>query len=819
MPSRDVSASNIRRDSVLEHLSPSQVIEQLLVAAASALHAGHPEKAGAIYREILKSDPNNRDLIFSLAVAENQYGRFKVAEEILLAAANRFPSDARFPLVLGRNFKALGKLDESVKWYRRALEIKPDYLDAMVSLGVALWRTGGFDESVKILERARLKQPASFEVTANLGNALFESGRHEEAMGVYREALALKPSSADAHNNLGRALLALGKKDEATLSFERALELGPEHAEALYNLGTLRLDRGDVNAAAQNFAKAVAHNAAYIDGYIALAKVLYDVGELKEALRYLDAVIQIRPEDPEGFIWRGTVLREQGDIPAALECFERVAALRPDNPDGYAMLGTTYWLKGEHEKAAKAGAEALLRNAQYPPVLNLQGNLAILAGRVKEALGWYEKAVSNDPAYADAFDNLLFVSNYHDEMSADRLCRQHRQWGENVIAYPRLARERRQNPGKIRIGFVSPDFRNHSVAFFVEPIFANLDRTRFELHLYSSDRRMDAISKRFSDYATQWTNITALGDEPAAEMIAQDEIDILIDLAGHTAGNRLGVFARRPATVQITYLGYPTATGLPAITHRLTDWFTDPAGSEALSCEEPVRLSASYFCYQPPADAPEVSVLPAAAQGHITFVSFNNLAKISPTTIRLWAQVLKAVPDSTLLLKNRGLSDESVQRATSERLASAGAGAARIRYSAWEGSTQSHLALYGGADIALDTYPYNGATTTCESLWMGVPVVTLRGTTHASRMGASILSAAGYPHLITGSEEEYVARCAAMASDIAALARMRQGMREQVRNSALMAHAAFTRNFEAVLCELLSSPKNSEAALEAQLRA
>jgi protein O-GlcNAc transferase len=793
--------------------------QDLLSSAASALRMGDPAKAVYIYREILSAAPDNADLIFSLAIAEHQLGRFKEAETLLIATARKFPGDARFPMLLGRNFKAMDKLTDAIPWYRRALEIKPDYIEAMVSLGVVLWRSREFDEAIDILEKARQIRPDSMEVISNLGNALFEGGRHDDALKVYQEVLALKPNSADAQNNLGRALVALGRKEEAKTHFERALEIAPAHAEALYNMGTLRLGIGDVNGAAQNFARAIEHNAAYIDGYIALAKVLYDVGALKDAMHYLDVVLRIRPEHPEGFIWRGMVLREKGEIPAALECFERVAVLKPDNPDGYALLGSTYWLMGEHDKAAKAGGEALLRNPEYPPVLNLQGNLAILTGQVKEALGWYRKAVINDPAYTDAYDNLLFVSNYHDEIDGAELARLHRSWGETVIAFPAAAPNRSPALGgaKIRVGFVSPDFRDHSVAYFVEPIFANLDRACFELHLYSSDRRMDTVTKRFSDYATQWTNITVLGDEPVAELIAKDKIDILVDLAGHTSGNRLGVFARKPAPVQMTYLGYPTGTGLPTMTHRLADWTTDPEGDEALNCEPPVRLARSYFCYLPSVDAPEVGSLPAAKEGDISFGSFNNLAKISPTTVKIWAQVLKAVPRSTLLLKNRGLTDKGVRRAMSERFAAAGVDLERIRYSAWEGSTQSHLALYGSVDIALDTYPYNGATTTCEALWMGVPVITLRGTTHASRMGASILSAAGCPQFISGCEDEFVAHCAALAGDLWTLAKLRQGLREQVRSSALMAHVSFTRNFEDVLRGLLSSAKSSEPAVETNL--
>ncbi len=787
----------------------SITLQELMAIAMNRLRSGDTATAAGICREMLGHAPDNPQLLYLNAVCEHQAGRFEEAEKYFRKAIERDDGEPGFHLGLGRNYKEQRRLEEASACYRAALRLAPDSLDATVSLGVSLWRGGQLEEAVELLSRAQERHPDSFEVAANLGNARFNAGGHVEALEAYQRALALRPDSADAHNNIGRALLAMERKDEAKVYLERVLSFEPDHAEALYNLGTLQLAAGEVDAAARSFARAVEQNANYIDGYIALSKVLYDVGAFDEALNYLAIVNRIRPAEPEGYIWRGLVLRERGDFPAALEAFERVAVLKPDSAEGHALLGGTYWILGEHEKAARAGDEALKCDAQHPPVLTLQGNLSLLTGQVKQALGWYEKAVAVDPGYVDAFDNLLFVSNYDDEVGAEQLFRRHREWGEKVIDFPAVKQDGgvRQNNARIRVGFVSPDFRNHSVAFFVEPIFANLDRTRFELYLYSSDRRIDTTTRRLSDYAAQWTSITALGDDPAAELIVKDRIDVLIDLAGHTAGNRLGVFARRPAPVQATYLGYPTTTGLNTVQYRLTDSVVDPDEAENLNTEQPVRLPASYFCYAPPADAPAVGLLPAATSGGVTFGSFNNLAKISPAAVGLWAETLKAISGSRLLIKNRGVMNESVQRDMTARFEAEGIDAGRVVFLAWENTTESHLAAYGRVDIALDTYPYNGATTTCEALWMGVPVVTLRGRTHASRMGASILRAAGLAQFVADSEAGFVGVATRLAGELGTLTDLRAELRARIASSALMAHAQFTRAFEAAVSGLLESAR------------
>jgi predicted O-linked N-acetylglucosamine transferase (SPINDLY family) len=334
------------------------------------------------------------------------------------------------------------------------------------------------------------------------------------------------------------------------------------------------------------------------------------------------------------------------------------------------------------------------------------------------------------------------------------------------------------------------------VAYFVEPVWSRHDRERIEVYAYFNNVNGDAITQRLRGYVDGWLECGEMSDAALAQRIYEDAVDILVDLSGHTGGNRLQVFARKPAPVQVSWLGYPTTTGVSAIDYRISDWEVDPAGYEGHSVERLVRMSSSYYCYRAGAQAPELAALPARRTGHVTFGSFNNLAKVSGALLQLWGRILQALPQSRLLLKSKTLLDHGVRRRVLERMSEAGIDVERVRLHGWSRESGEHLSLYGEVDIGLDTYPYNGATTTCEALWMGVPVITLKGASHASRMGASLLKAAGLAQFVATSEEQYVRLAVELADQLERLEQLRAGMRERLRDSALLDEAGFTRELE-----------------------
>ena len=351
---------------------------------------------------------------------------------------------------------------------------------------------------------------------------------------------------------------------------------------------------------------------------------------------------------------------------------------------------------------------------------------------------------------------------------------------------------------RLRVGYVSPNFHQHSVAYFIEAVIASHDRSAYEIICYSDVARPDSVTDRIKSLTGSWRDILGMSHEQAAGLIRSDQIDILVDLAGHTAGNRMLLFARKPAPVQVTYLGYPSTTGLTTMDYRITDRFADPPGqTDHLHTEELVHLPQGFLCYKPPGQTPDVADLPFIASGGITFGSFNHLAKITPEVVRLWSNILNSLPDAQIILKAKPLFDMGTQQLLREMFVQNGVSPARLTLTGHAQSMSEHLELYHRIDIGLDTFPYNGTTTTCEAMWMGVPVVTLAGETHASRVGASILSNVGLPELIAGSPEEYLKKGVQLANDLERLQGMRANLRPMMERSPLMDANGFTRSLEA----------------------
>jgi predicted O-linked N-acetylglucosamine transferase (SPINDLY family) len=411
------------------------------------------------------------------------------------------------------------------------------------------------------------------------------------------------------------------------------------------------------------------------------------------------------------------------------------------------------------------------------------------------------------PDYPDAHTNLLFSTNYHRELSARAIFEQHRAWGEThgrTRAGLPPAPNSREPQRRLRVGYVSPDLRGHSVAYFIEPILAQHDRAHYETYCYAEipKAKQDSTTERFKALSGHWVDTCGLSDRALAERVRADGIDILVDLAGHTANNRLRAFAYQPAPVQITYLGYANTTGMPAMHFRLTDQWADPPGQERFYTEELIRLPRGFLCYAPPQDAPAVSPLPAREAGYVTFGSFNVLSKISPQVVALWADILGALPNARLLLKNRAMTDADTREDYYRQFAEHGIARERLEMIGWTVSRQEHLALYSRIDIALDTFPYHGTTTTCEALWMGAPVITLEGDRHAARVGVSLLSRLGLHELIAHEESEYMDKAITFAADLDRLAALRAGLRARMLGSGLCDGAAFTRELEEVYRKL-----------------
>ena len=562
---------------------------------------------------------------------------------------------------------------------------------------------------------------------------LTEQGRLDEAIAAFRQAIRLKPDLAEAHSGLGDALAAQGKLDEAISACRQAIRAKPDLAAAHSSLGN--------TLAAQ--------------------------GKLDEAIPAYRQAIRIKPEFAEANSNLGNALAQQGKLEEALAAYRRAIRIKPDY------------------------AEALVNLAN---VLREQGNL-------DEAIAAYRQAISIKPDFFQAFSNLLFSLNYHDKLTAEHLFAAHREWGERYgrpLPRPSAYTNNHDATRRLRIGYVSADFCQHSVAYFLEPLLKGHDQQAVEVFCYAGVRFPDAVTAHLRGLSDHWLMTVGLSDEELAGHIRSDRIDVLVDLAGHTANHRLLVFARKPAPIQVTWLGYPNTTGLQAIDYRLVDAVTDPVGeADALASEALMRLESGFLCYGASKGAPEPTAPPYLQTGAVTFGSFNNPAKISAATVDTWATLLTRLPTARLLLKGKPFADAATRALFLARFGERGVAAERFELVAWLPGVATHLAAYHRVDIALDPFPYNGTTTTCEALWMGVPVVALRGDRHSGRVGASLLNQIGLPDLIANSVDEYVQIALELASNAQRLDDLRCSLRARVAASPLCDERAFARKMEA----------------------
>jgi len=705
-------------------------IPEALQIAVEYQSAGRLAEAEAIYRRILAAQPNHAGALHFLGVLALQVGRHDVALQWIRKSIAIDPNNPDAHSNLGVVCRATGRLDEAIAAYRRAVELKPDYPEAYNNLGNALWEQGELDEGVAACRRAIELQPDLLDAHVNLGDLLRDRGQLDDAIAAYRRALEIKPDFPEVCLSLGASLAFLIRLDEAIVVYRRAIELSPGCVEVLVNLGA----------------------------------ALAGLGRFDEAMAEYRRAIALNADHPEAHNNLGNALKQSGQLDAAIDAYRRAIELKPDYPEAHSNLGNALKDRGE----------------------------------LDEALAAYRRALQIKPDYLGAHSNLVQALHYHPGHDAMAFAEEHRRWnrqfGDPLRQFVRPHSNDPTVARRLRVGYVSPDFRYHPVGRFALPLLERHDRERFEILCYSKVTSSDWMTERFRGLAGKWRDTVGLSDDQLAEMIREDGVDILVDLAMHTAGNRLLTFARQPAPVQVTWLGYPGSTGLPSIGYRLTDAQMDPPGEkQAWSAEEPVRLPDCWCCYDPVDDSPGINALPALSAKGVTFGSLNNFGKVHEGVLALWARVMGAVKGSRLLVFcPEGRARERVLAFFGAR----GIGAERVELAGllprWE-----YLSLYQRIDLGLDPFPCNGMTTTCDALWMGVPVLTWPGEMPASRAGLSLLSCIGLGELAASSEEDYVRSAVELAGNLPRLADMRATLRSRMQASPLMDAPRFARNVEA----------------------
>lgn len=676
----------------------------------------------------------------------------------------------------------------------------PGNPEAAFLLGLIYNREGKYALAIDSLKRAIALKPTPSDFHSQLGMAYAQSEQLDEAVASFRKAVALQPNHPQLHNNLGTALKEQGKLDEAAAAFENAIRLKPDYALAYNNLGNVLHARGQLDLAAQCLNNALALNPDYVDARNNLGDVLEQQGKLDDAAACYQAVLARGATDLRALNNLGNVYRTQGKFNEAESLFLKALDLDPSTAETHSNLGFTYFNQGKLAEAADCFRRAI---ALKPGLAIAHRNLGAALnglGQYDDALDAVRKALEFSPQDSDAYSTLLFISQFSQKVSQAELLVEHLRFAKRFEAPLKPAWCKHDNirdPAKrLKIGYVSADFRSHAVAAFIEPVLANHDRSQFEIFCYYNHAQRDKVTERINALVEHWVPCVGLNDDQLTERIRADGIDVVIDLSGHTAGNRMLALARKPAPVQITYLGYPSTSGLSAMDYRITDVYADPPGSEAWYREQLLRLPDSLCVYHPVTAMPKVTALPALENGYVTFGSFNNSNKIDTNTITLWAKILSALPSSRLLMLTvpEGERRESIAR----QFEQAGVKRSRIDFHGKLPSQDFH-AMLTHADIALDPLLITGGTTTCESLWMGVPVVVLSGQRFIHRVGFSFLSSAGLAQYAAATPEDYIKTALDAASNLPRLADLRRSLRDRLQASPLMDPVRFTRHFEHAL--------------------
>jgi len=606
--------------------------------------------------------------------------------------------------------------------------------------------------------------PAGPGYHCHQGHMLRAQGRLDEALQCYRQALLIQPDFDEAQYCIGETFQALGRFDEALASYQQVLLHQPNLVEAHCNMGITLQAQGKLDEAVARYRKALLLRPSLAEAHVNLGNAMQAQGLLDDAVASYRKGLLLKPSIAEAWYNLANVLGMQNQLNEAVHCYQQALLLRPDYVDANCNLATTL----------------------------------VGLGHIDEAIASYRQTLLLKPDLAEAHSTLLFNMQYSSTCSPEEMFREHQRYAETFEAplkpFWQAHANGRDPLRRLRVGYVSADFRNHVVASFFKPILASHDPSQFEIFGYYNSGLRDSHTDWIAAHMDHFMVCNDLTDEQLAERIRADGIDILVDLSGHTADNRLRVFARKPAPVQVTYIGYPGTTGLSAIDYRITDAWQDPPGqTECYHSETLVRLSGGALTFQPESNLPDVNALPSLGSGKLVFASLNNLSKVNPAVVKLWARILHAVPPARLMLGN--VNDVSIQQHLLGMFDQAGIGPARLILKP-KLPMADYLALHHQIDVALDPFPYNGGATTMYSLAMGVPVITLPGQHAVSRFGAAALARMGLSEFITHNEDEYVQCVIRFANDLPALNAVRQSLRARM-NAPAWQPATITRQLEA----------------------
>lgn len=597
---------------------------------------------------------------------------------------------------------------------------------------------------------------------------LFDSRCYDKALDAYEATLAVSQDNPQALTGRALCLFYMGRFEQAALALQGLLQRMPDSDDLKLILAESLFLGKKIDEGRHVLEKLLEHSPGNLDASFRLGKLYLDEDDYQTAYRYLATFLKHNPDHAEALGYMGIIFIRHCRFDEAISVLGKAYALAPDTAFVLNNLGRAFKMMGEQH----------------------------------EALEWFRKALDVDPGNPSILSNYLFTLCYCDDLAPSFVAQEFFRLAPCCRPQLELPSDSpltvgAAGSGKIRVGYVSGDFYTHSVSYFIEPILQCHDRQRYEVYCYSVGRSHDATTDRLISLAGCWREMIAAPPEDLWRQVREDCIDILVDLSGHTADNRLGAFLLRAAPVQVSWIGCPATTGIPQMDYYVTDAVCDPPGmTEQLYSERLIRLPRTFCCYLPPMTFPPVGDPPCLVNAYVVFGSFNNFSKVTKRQIHLWTRILKAVPGSKLYLKSMSLGSEAVRRGLHTQLSAEGIAEERVIIRGITETPLEHLGEYAKVDIALDTSPYNGTTTTCEALWMGTPVITLAGATHVSRVGASLLQNAGFPELIASNEEEYIKIAITLAAETNRLQQYRYSLRGCLAQSPLMDAVGVTHEVE-----------------------
>lgn len=768
-------------------------MKALLDLYAQGAHAKVIDRA----RKLARRFPQQPEIFEFIAAAWQAQGRPREAIEAARRVVALSPRDAGAATRLALMLKDEGHPAEAEKLLRQAIALDPSHAEAQNALGGVL-QDRARDTAATPVPRPTQAGRVRAEALVNRGNALARKGRVKAAEAAYREAIALAPSLAEAHSNLGALLREQKRTAEAEAAFRRATLLHPANAEIATNLGVTLRDQNRLHEAEAAYRQALALKPDYPDAHNNLGNALLDQGRHAEAEACYRQAIALNPGFAEAHSNLGNALRELGRTAEAEAAYVAAIALNPNLHGAHANLGNLLKDRGELAEAEACYRRAIALKRDFFVAYNNLGNVLMHQGRLAEAVEAFRQGLALNPDHVPTRGNLLFCLTHDQRATPQAIFAEHLEFGRRVEAavepaiHPAEPARRDQRP---RVGFVSGDLRGHAVAHYIAPLWELLAERGYALHAYSNNTAEDQVSARLKAATQGWHGVLHWSDRELARRIQADGIDILFELSGHTAFNRVAMFALKPAPVQVTWIGYPGTTGLSRMDYYIGNPYLTPPGlMDAQFSEKIVRIPATTV-FDPVVSEPAVGPLPALSAGRFTFGSFNRIVKSGDEVLALWGEVLRAVPGSRFLLG--GMRDARLAADVRARFAREGIAEDRLVLRP-RAAIGEYLAFHHEVDLLLDSFPYAGATTTCFGLWMGVPTVTLAGNTVPARVGVSLLCHAGLPEFIAETRAEYVRIAAGWAERIGALAELRQGMRGRVA-AGLQSAERVTDGLEAAL--------------------